>query len=153
MGVHFPKIIAASHAGMTNEAFLEIVGKWLAEATHPRFERPYTELIYQPMLEVMEHMRDNGFKTFIVSGGGIEFMRPWTERTYGIPPEQVVGSSGVTQYVITFVSSWSRVNTVSGSPSQSLQVRNFSTIHASSPAGESLSPTPTVCGFVPCSSA
>ncbi len=73
---------------------------WLATARHPRFKRPYTELIYQPMLELLAYLRANQFKTFIVSGGGIEFMRPWTERAYGIPPEQVVGSSGVTKYVM-----------------------------------------------------
>ena len=66
---------------------------WLATARHPRFNRPYTELVYQPMLELLALLRANGFKTFIVSGGGIEFMRPWTEKVYGIPPEQVVGSS------------------------------------------------------------
>ena len=71
---------------------------WIATARHPRFKRPYTDLVYQPMLELLAYLRANQFKTFIVSGGGIEFMRPWTERTYGIPPEQVVGSSGVTKY-------------------------------------------------------
>ena len=73
---------------------------WLATARHPRFNRPYTDLVYQPMLELLAYLRANQFKTFIVSGGGIEFMRPWTERIYGIPPEQVVGSSGVTKYVL-----------------------------------------------------
>lgn len=93
------RIIAATHAGMTTEAFSQAVLDWAATARHPRFNRPYTELVYQPMLELLEYLRDNGFKTFIVSGGGIEFMRPWTERVYGIPPEQVVGSSGVTKFV------------------------------------------------------
>ena len=74
--------------------------EWIATARHPRFKRPYTDLVYQPMLELLAYLRANQFKTFIVSGGGIEFMRPWTERTYGIPPEQVVGSSGVTKYVM-----------------------------------------------------
>ncbi len=73
---------------------------WLATARHPRFQRPYTDLVYQPMLELLAWLRANQFKTFIVSGGGVEFMRPWTERVYGIPPEQVVGSSGVTRYVL-----------------------------------------------------
>jgi phosphoglycolate phosphatase-like HAD superfamily hydrolase len=91
-------IIAATHAGMTNEAFLEIVGEWLAEAKHPRFERPYTELIYQPMLEVMEYLRANGFRTYIVTGGGQEFVRVFSEQVYGVPVEQVVGSSIVTRY-------------------------------------------------------
>ena len=74
------------------------VADWLATARHPRFDRPYTELVYQPMLELLAYLRANGFKTFIVSGGGVEFMRPWTEKVYGIPPEQVVGSSGVVKY-------------------------------------------------------
>ena len=91
------EIVAATHAGMTVEEFGKTVLEWLATARHPRFKRPYTDLVYQPMLELLAYLRANGFKTFIVSGGGIEFMRPWTEKVYGIPPEQVVGSSGVTQ--------------------------------------------------------
>ena len=83
----------ASHAGMTTDQFATIVSNWLATARHPRFERPYTELVYQPMLELLEYLRASGFETYIVSGGGIEFMRPWTEQVYGIPPEQVIGSS------------------------------------------------------------
>jgi phosphoglycolate phosphatase-like HAD superfamily hydrolase len=93
-------IIAATHAGLTTEQFRQTVLDWLATARHPRFNRPYTDLVYQPMLELLAFLRANGFKTFIVSGGGIEFMRPWTERVYGIPPEQVVGSSAVTKYVM-----------------------------------------------------
>ena len=89
------EIMAATHTGLTTEAFTQAVTEWLARARHPRFNRPYTDLVYQPMLELLAHLRSAGFKTFIVSGGGIEFMRPWTERVYGIPPEQVVGSSGV----------------------------------------------------------
>jgi phosphoglycolate phosphatase-like HAD superfamily hydrolase len=92
------EIVAATHTGMTTEEFSKIVSDWIATARHPRFNRPYTELVYQPMLELLGHLRANGFKTFIVSGGGIEFMRPWTEKVYGIPPEQVVGSSGVTKF-------------------------------------------------------
>jgi phosphoglycolate phosphatase-like HAD superfamily hydrolase len=92
------QIIAATHAGMTVEDFTKTVIDWTATARHPRFNRPYTELIFQPMLELLSYLRANGFKTFIVSGGGIEFMRPWTERVYGIPPEQVVGSSGVVKF-------------------------------------------------------
>jgi phosphoglycolate phosphatase-like HAD superfamily hydrolase len=91
-------IVAATHAGMTTEEFSKTVVDWLATARHPRFKRPYTELVYQPMLELVSYLRANGFKTFIVSGGGIEFMRPWTEKVYGIPPEQVVGSSGVVKF-------------------------------------------------------
>lgn len=92
------EIMAASHAGLTTEDFRKAVLDWLATARHPRFKRPYTDLVYQPMLELLALLRANQFKTYIVSGGGIEFMRPWTERVYGIPPEQVVGSSGVTRY-------------------------------------------------------
>jgi phosphoglycolate phosphatase-like HAD superfamily hydrolase len=91
------QIVAATHAGMMTEEFTKIVLDWIATARHPHFNRPYTDLVYQPMLELLAYLRANGFKTFIVSGGGIEFMRPWAERVYGIPPEQVVGSSGVTR--------------------------------------------------------
>jgi hypothetical protein len=87
------QLVMASHAGMTTTEFEQIVGNWLMTARHPRFKRPYTELVYQPMLELLNYLRANGFKTFIVSGGGIEFMRPWTQTVYGIPPEQVIGSS------------------------------------------------------------
>ena len=87
------EIVMASHAGMTTDEFEDIVKKWLATAKHPVTGKLYTEMVYQPMLELLNYLRENDFKTFIVSGGGIEFMRPWTERVYGIPPEQVVGSS------------------------------------------------------------
>jgi len=87
------EILMASHAGMTTEEFEGIVRDWLATAKHPRFNRPFTDLVFQPMLEVLAHLRENGFKTYIISGGGIEFMRPWTEKVYGIPPEQVMGSN------------------------------------------------------------
>ena len=83
----------ASHAGMTSAAFSEVAGDWLATARHPRFERPYTELVYQPMLELLDYLRANNFQTFIVTGGGIDFVRVFAEDVYGIPPEQVVGSS------------------------------------------------------------
>lgn len=83
----------ATHAGMTTEEFDAIVADWITTARHPVTKRLYTEMVYQPMLELLAYLRANGFKTFIVSGGGIEFMRPWAERVYGIPPEQVVGSS------------------------------------------------------------
>ena len=92
------EIVAATHSGMTVEAFARTVEQWITTARHPRFHRLYTDLVYQPMLELMALLRAKEFKTFIVSGGGIEFMRPWTERIYGIPPEQVVGSSGVVKY-------------------------------------------------------
>jgi phosphoglycolate phosphatase-like HAD superfamily hydrolase len=92
------EIIVATHAGMTTAEFEQIVKDWIATAKHPKFKRPYTECVYQPMIELLAYLRANGFKTFIVSGGGIEFMRPWTEKVYGIPPEQVVGSSIKTKY-------------------------------------------------------
>jgi phosphoglycolate phosphatase-like HAD superfamily hydrolase len=91
-------IIAATHAGMSTQDFLDIVKQWLATAKHPRFKRPYTELVYQPMIEVMDYLRANGFKTYIVTGGGQEFVRVYSQRVYGIPPEQVVGSSILTKY-------------------------------------------------------
>jgi phosphoserine phosphatase len=86
------EIVAASHAGTTTAEFEQIVQEWVASATHPGTGRRYTEMVYQPMLEALVWLRANGFKTYIVSGGGVEFMRPWVERVYGIPPEQVVGS-------------------------------------------------------------
>jgi hypothetical protein len=92
------QIMAVTHTGMTTDEFSKTVVDWTATARHPRFNRPYTQLIYQPMLELLAYLRANGFKTFIVSGGGIEFMRPWVEKVYGIPPEQVVGSSGVVTF-------------------------------------------------------
>ncbi len=94
------QLVMASHAGMTTEEFAIIAEDWIASSEHPKFARPYTELVYQPMLELLAYLRDNGFKTFIVSGGGVEFMRPWTEQVYGIPPEQVVGSTIVTEFAL-----------------------------------------------------
>jgi hypothetical protein len=88
----------ATHAGMTTNEFETITAEWLASARDPRFKRPYTELVYQPMLELLAYLRANGFTTFIVSGGGIEFMRPWTGRIYGVPSEQVIGSSIKTRF-------------------------------------------------------
>ncbi|MGB5984807.1 MAG: HAD family hydrolase [Desulfobacterales bacterium] len=86
------ELIMASHAGMSTTEFEQVVTQWLETARHPTLNRPYPELVYQPMLELLDFLRANGFRTFIVSGGGIEFMRPFTEKVYGIPPEQVVGS-------------------------------------------------------------
>src|SRR5262245_150394 len=94
------EIIAVTHTGMTTDEFTKTVTDWTSTAKHPRSGRPYTEMVYQPMLELLAYLRGQGFKTFIVSGGGIEFMRPWTEKVYGIPPEQVVGSSGETLFVM-----------------------------------------------------
>lgn len=92
------EIIGATHAGMTNTQFFDIAKQWIASAKHPRFQRPYTELVYQPMLEVMDYLRANGFKTYIVTGGGQEFVRVYSEKVYGVPQEQVVGSSILTKY-------------------------------------------------------
>ncbi len=86
------ELLAATHAGMTTGEFERTVTDWLTTAKHPRFQRPYTDLSFQPMRELLDFLRGKGFKTYIVSGGGVEFMRPWSERVYGIPPEQVVGS-------------------------------------------------------------
>jgi hypothetical protein len=94
------ELVMASHAGMTTEEFTQTVKDWLAEAKHPKYNRRYTELVYQPMLELLAYLRGKGFKTYILSGGGIEFMRPWTEKVYGIPPEQVIGSSIKTKFEI-----------------------------------------------------
>jgi phosphoglycolate phosphatase-like HAD superfamily hydrolase len=88
------EIVAATHSGMTAEEFEKVVTNWLASARHPTLKRPYTALAYQPMLELLAWLRARGFKTFIVSGGGVEFMRAFAEKVYGIPPEQVVGSTG-----------------------------------------------------------
>jgi phosphoglycolate phosphatase-like HAD superfamily hydrolase len=92
------EIVGATHAGMSTEAFEGIVKQWLTTAKHPRYKRPYTDLVYQPMIEVMDYLRANGFKTYIVTGGGQEFVRVYSQRVYGVPPEQVVGSSIVTRY-------------------------------------------------------
>jgi len=92
------EMLMATHAGMTQAEFEKIATDWIATARHPKYGRPYTECVYRPMLELLGYLRANGFKTFIVSGGGIEFMRPWTEKVYGIPPEQVVGSIIKTKY-------------------------------------------------------
>ena len=92
------EMVMATHAGMTTEEFEKSVTDWLATAKHPKTGKPFTEMVYQPMIELLAYLRANGFKTFIVSGGGIEFMRPWTEKVYGIPPEQVIGSSGGLKY-------------------------------------------------------
>jgi len=98
-GVHgILELVMASHADMTTEEFETIVREWLATSKHPRFDKPFTDLVYQPMLELLQFLRDHDFKTFIVSVGGIEFMRPWVEEVYGIPPDQVVGSSIKTEF-------------------------------------------------------
>lgn len=92
------EIVMATHAGMTTEEFERIVRDWTATAKHPKTKRLYTETVYQPMRELLAYLREHGFKTYIVSGGGVEFMRPWTEKAYGIPPEQVIGSTIKTDF-------------------------------------------------------
>src|SRR5437762_6105075 len=94
------ELVMATHAGMTTVEFEQIVKDWIATAKHPKTGKLFTEMVYQPMLELLAYLRANGFKTFIVSGGGIEFMRPWAEQAYGVPPDQVVGSSIKTTYEI-----------------------------------------------------
>ena len=94
------ELMAATHVGNTTEEFAAIVSDWIGSARHPKTGRPYTEMVYQPMLEVLSYLRANGFKTYVVSGGGLEFMRPWVERVYGIPPEQVVGSRAKVKYEV-----------------------------------------------------
>ena len=92
------QLLAATHTGMTTDEFEAIVRGWIAHARHPRFHRPYTEVVYQPMLELLAYLRGHRFTTYVVSGGGVEFMRPWTERVYGVPPSQVIGSSAKTRF-------------------------------------------------------
>jgi hypothetical protein len=92
------KLVMASHAGMTTEEFEQIVRDWTSTARHPRTNKLYKEMVFQPMLELLEYLRANDFKTFIVSGGGIEFLRAWAEEVYGVPPEQVIGSSIKTKF-------------------------------------------------------
>jgi phosphoglycolate phosphatase-like HAD superfamily hydrolase len=94
------EVVMATHAGMTTDEFEKVVKDWLATAKHPTTGQPYTEMAYQPMLELLAYLRANGFKTFIVSGGGIEFMRAFAEKVYGIPPEQVIGSSGKLKFEV-----------------------------------------------------
>lgn len=94
------KLVTATHAGTTTTDFAKIVSAWLSRSLHPTYKRPYTELVYVPMIEVLDYFKKNGFKNYIVSGGGVEFMRPWSERIYGIPPEQVIGSSIKTKFIL-----------------------------------------------------
>ena len=93
-------IVMATHAGNTSAEFASLVNEWIATATHPTTGLPYTQMVYQPMLELLAYLRANGFKTYVVSGGGIDFMRPWMDRVYGVPPEQVIGSRGKTAFEI-----------------------------------------------------
>ena len=95
------EMVAITHAGMTSDEFSKLVTDWLATAKHPVTKRPFTEMVYQPMLELLAYLRKNDFKTFIVSGGGVEFMRPWAQKVYGVPPEQVIGSSVKSRFDIS----------------------------------------------------
>jgi phosphoglycolate phosphatase-like HAD superfamily hydrolase len=92
------QLVAVANSGMSVDAYDQTIRAWLAKARHPKFNRPYTELVYQPQVELLAYLRANGFKTYIVSGGTIEFMRPWVEKAYGVPPEQVIGSSQLVKY-------------------------------------------------------
>lgn len=92
------ELLMATHAGMTEAEFEQLASDWITQARHPRFEHTYTALVYQPMLELLAYLREHGFTTYIVSGGGVAFMRPWTEAVYGIPPEQVIGSRIALEY-------------------------------------------------------
>jgi phosphoglycolate phosphatase-like HAD superfamily hydrolase len=94
------ELLGAANSGMTVAAYDQAIREWLAQAQHPRFKRRYTDLVYRPMQEVMAYLRANGFKTFIVSGGSVEFMRPWAEEAYGIPPEQIVGSQQEVKFAV-----------------------------------------------------
>ena len=96
----FLQIIEVTHSGMTVREFRQIVNDWVSTARHPRFDVPYTEVVFQPMLELLDHLREKGFQTFIVSGGGVEFMRVFSDDVYGIPADQVVGSSSETEFEI-----------------------------------------------------
>jgi hypothetical protein len=117
------KLIDASHNNQTEAEFTRALKNWMATAKDKKFDKPYNEVIYQPMVELLDYLRDNNFKTFIVSGGGADFMRPWTEETYGIPPYQVIGSYGEVKYevvdgkpVITKISGTPYVDDKAGKP-------------------------------------
>jgi phosphoserine phosphatase len=122
-------IIAATHAGMSVQQFHDIVKDWMHTARHPRFHRPYDQLTYQPMHELLTYLRANQFKTFIVSGGGIEFMRPWVDTAYGIPPQQVVGSSGVVKYEVRdgkpMLLKEAKVNFIDDGPGKPVGINEF----------------------------
>ena len=122
-------VMAATHTGMSVEEFHAIVTDWMRTAQHPRFHRPYNQCIYQPMVELLAYVRANGFKTFIVSGGGIEFMRPWVEKAYGIPPEQVVGSSGVVKFELqdgkSFLMKEPKVEFIDDGPGKPVGINRF----------------------------
>ena len=123
------QILGISSTGMTVEDFREIVLQWVKTARHPRFDRPYTDLVFQPMLELLSFLRANGYKTFIVSGGGVEFMRPWAETSYGIPPQQIVGSSGKTEFQLDgdkpFIRKLPEIEFVDDGPGKPVGINRF----------------------------
>ncbi len=135
------KILIASEAGVTTDEYKKIVLDWLASHKHPRFKRPYTECVYQPMLELLAYLRANGFKTFIASGGTVEFMRPWTETIYGIPPDQVVGSTLKTQFVDTgkqpVILTLPALDFVDDGPGKPVGINKFIGIHPVGAVGNS----------------
>ncbi|MEK1894248.1 MAG: HAD family hydrolase [Rhizobium sp.] len=118
-----------THAGMTTEDFRKIVIDWFATARHPKTGKPYNEMTFLPMRELLDYLRANGFKTFIVSGGGVEFMRPITEKAYGIPPEQVVGSTITTQYALVddtpVLNRLSKIDFVDDGPGKPVGINTF----------------------------
>lgn len=119
------ELLVATHSGMTTEAFKEIVSNWIAQARHPRFNRPYTQLICQPMVEVLIYLRANGFKTYIVSGDEQEFMRQWTEETYGIPSEQVVGTQFRTELKDGALVRLSQLDSLDDGPGKPVNIGRF----------------------------
>jgi len=123
------QILGISSTGMTVEDFRGIVLQWVKTARHPRFDRPYTDLVFQPMLELLSFLRANGYKTFIVSGGGVEFMRPWAETSYGIPPQQIVGSSGKTEFQLDgdkpFIRKLPEIEFVDDGPGKPVGINRF----------------------------
>jgi phosphoglycolate phosphatase-like HAD superfamily hydrolase len=126
----FLQVVAITHTGMTTDEFSRAVKHWVSAARHPKFKKPYPELAYRPMIELLDYLRANGFKTFIVSGGGVEFMRPWVEQTYGIPPEQVVGSSGVVTFEISaggqpFLKKEAKVEFIDDGPGKPVGINRF----------------------------
>ncbi|MEG9437791.1 haloacid dehalogenase-like hydrolase [Edaphobacter sp. HDX4] len=119
------QLLVVTHTGMTTEDFGKTVTAWIGVAQHPRFKRPYTQCIYQPMVEVLKYMRSNGFKTFIVSGGEQEFMRPWTDKTYGIPREQVVGSQIKTEFKEGMLMRLPQVDSIDDGPGKPVNIGRF----------------------------
>jgi phosphoserine phosphatase len=123
------ELFMATHSGMTTDQFAGIVNEWITQAKHPRFHRLYTECVFQPMLELLSFLRENGFKTYIVSGGEQEFMRPWAQRVYGIPPEQVIGTMFKTQFTneagTTAIERLAAVDSIDDGPGKPVNIQRF----------------------------